>query len=201
MLVTLTHQLGMNRTRAITALAAGVLLLTACDSSTQSTPEQTVTTEYRKFEHQPQDTDVPSAELDEDVLTDLDDHYFRHLGVRDSTEFYMARTDHEDTTAQGLCFIAVERDSEMTVSQCAGPDELDDMVLHLYADAFSSPVEAFLVPDEAQLELPEGWSQIRRNIVLVTDPQNAPTAVQGQLPDYAGGSNDFTLERASRPEM
>lgn len=200
MLVALTHQLGTNRTKAITALATGVLLLTACDSSMQSSPEKTVTTEYRKFENQPQDHDVPAAELDEDVLTDLDDHYFRHLGVRDSTEFYMARTDHEDTTTQGLCFIAVEHDSETTAAQCAGPDELDDMVLHLHAEAFSPPVEAFLVPDEAQLELPEGWSQIRRNIVLVTDPQNAPTAVEGQLPDYAGGSDDFSLERSSSPE-
>lgn len=199
MVFSLTHHLELNRADIIAALCTGVVMLTAC-GSTQSSPDKTVTTEYHRFENQPQDDDVPDAELDEEVLTDLDDHYFRHLGVHESTEFYMARTDHEDTTTQGLCFIAVDNDSDMTASECAGPDELNDMVLHLNADAFSTPVEAFLVPDEAQLELPEGWSQIRTNVVLVTDPQDAPAAVEGQLPDAAGGSYDFTLERTSSSE-
>lgn len=196
MLPNVTHRLETNRIKTVSALVTGAFLLTACGSS----PDTTVTTEYHRFADQPQDNDVPDAELDEDVLTDLDDHYFRRLGVRDSTEFYMARTDHEETTSQGLCFIAVEHDSETTASQCAGPDELDDMVLHLHAKSFSPPVEAFLVPDEAQLDLPEGWTRIRPNIVMITDPDNAPKEVEGQRPDYAGGSEDFTLERSSSSE-
>src|SRR5699024_9600726 len=113
LLPNVTHRLETNRIQTVSALVTGAFLLTACGSS----PDTTVTTEYYRFADQPQDNDVPDAELDEDVLTGLDDHYFRRLGVRDSTEFYMARTDHEETTSQGLCFIAVEHDSETTASQ------------------------------------------------------------------------------------
>lgn len=109
----------------------------------------------------------------------------------------MARTDHEGTTTQGLCFIAVENESDAAEARCAGPGDLDNMVLHLDVDSFNEPIEAFQVPDEAQFDLPEGWSQIRPNVVVITDPQNAPAEVEGQLPDFTGGWENFTLERSS----
>lgn len=135
MLPNVTHRLETNRIKTVTALVTGAFQLTACGSS----PDTTVTTEYYRFANQPQDNDVPDAEL-------------------------------------------------------------DNMVLHLHADSFSPPVEAFLVPDEAQLDLPEGWTRIRPNIVMITDPDNAPDGIEGQRPDYAGGSEDFTLERSSSSE-
>lgn len=147
------------------------------------------------FENQPRDNDVPEIDLDEDALTNLDDHYFRYLGAHGSTDFYMARTDHDGTTTQGLCFIAVDNDTDAAETHCAGPDDLDDMVLQLDTAALGSADEAFLMPDEAELELPEGWSQIRRNVVVITDPEAAAQEAEGTLPDPTGGWENFTIER------
>lgn len=186
----------LNRTKLAVGLCTGVLALTACQSPTDSPPDKTVGTEYRQFERQPSERDVPDVELHDDALIGLDDHYFRHLGVHDSTNFYMARTNHENTTAQGLCFLAVEDSENTAESDCRGPDELDNMVLRLNVTSDSEPVEAFLIPDETQLDLPEGWDRVRDNVVIVTDPQHAPEEVEGQLPGAADWE-DFTLQRQS----
>lgn len=108
----------------------------------------------------------------------------------------MARTNHEGTTTQGLCFIAVDNDLHAAESNCAGPDELDNMVLQLDTVSLSAPVEAFLVPDETKLELPEGWARIRNNVVVITDPQHASQEVDGQLPGKIDWE-DFMLQRNS----
>lgn len=148
------------------------------------------------FAHAPRDADVPDVELAESELSDLDDHYFRHLGVRGSLDFYMARTDHDGTTAQGLCFIAVNDELEAAETNCLAPDDLDNMVVALDPTSLGAPGDAFLIPDDTQLQLPAGWAQIRRNIVLVTDPQQAPQEVEGQLSGTADWEN-FTLQQSS----
>lgn len=148
------------------------------------------------FETQPSARDVPSIELRKEVLQDLEDHYFRYLGVNGLTEFYMARTNHDDTITQGLCFIAVETTVDIEESKCTAPEELGNMVLQLESEDFSTPLEAFLVPDNTQLELPEGWSRIRNNVVIVTDPHNAPQEIEGKLAGPAGPEK-FTLQRGS----
>lgn len=43
--------------------------------------------------------------------------------------------------------------------------------------------EAFLIPAAVHMELSEGWSQIRCNVVVVTDPEIAPTKVERELSD------------------
>ena len=177
----------------ITAVCAGTLALTACQSQTQSSSDKTVATEYRQFEREPSDRDRPEVEFQEEPLVDLDDHYFRHLGVHGSTDFYMARTDYQGTTAQGLCFIAVNNQHE-DATNCVSPDELDHMVVHLDAASLGDPAEAFLVPDETQLELPEGWDRVRDNVVIVTDPKKAATEVEGRVPGVTDWE-DVTLER------
>lgn len=131
------------------------------------------------FANEPSDSDIPDVELDEPALSAVEDHYFRYLGIRGATEFYMARTDHDDTVAQGLCFIAVDTDADdNTTTTCKGPQELEPMVLQL-----GPPVEAFLIPDETRVDnLPEGWSQARRNVVVVTEPEVAPDDAEVRLP-------------------
>lgn len=191
MLFNFTPWIRRNRVKVISGLCVGFLALTGC----QSSPDKSVTTEYRMFENQPRDNDVPEVDLDEDALTNLDDHYFRYLGVHGSTDFYMARTDHDGTSAQALCFIAVDNDADGAETNCAGPDDLENMVLQLDTAALGSADEAFLVPDEAELELPEGWSQIRRNVVVITDPEAAAQEAEGTLPDLTGGWENFTIER------
>ena len=176
------------RCKIIAALGIGGVALAACQSPTASSPEQTVTTEYELFANAPSGHDIPDVELDEPVLEDIEEHYFRYLGVRSATEYYMARTDHEDTVTQGLCFIAVDTETSEANSKCHGPDELDPMVIHL-----ETPVEAFLVPDNTHVEdLPEGWSQARRNIIVVTEPDTAPEEAEVQLPN---SGTEFTLQR------
>lgn len=191
------QRIQLNRTKIGVGLCIGALALTACESSTPESADKTVATEYRKFENQPSDLDVPDVELHEDVLTGLDDHYFRHLGAHEPIDFYMARTNHDGTTTQGLCFIAVNNNQRHPAETiCSIPDELEDMVLQLDIGALGGPNEAFLVPDETKLDLPHGWERIRDNVVIITDPQDAPQEVDGQLP----GTNDwedFTLQRHS----
>lgn len=183
-------RLTQSRTKTVAVLCGCSLVLTACQSSTESSPEQTVTTEYRVFANAPSENDIPEVELDEPELEDIEEHYFRYLGVRGATEFYMARTDHDDTVAQGLCFIAVDTETDEATSQCHGPDELDPMVIHLDA-----PVEAFLIPDDTQIdELPEGWSQARRNVVIVTEPDTARNEAEVLLPG-SDMPTEFTLQR------
>lgn len=181
-----------SRSKIITGLCLSTLVLAACQSPTASSPEQTVTTEFYAFSAEPTHNDIPVVELNEPVLTDVEDHYFRYLGVRGSAEFYMARTDHEDTVAQGLCFIAVDTEIGEATTTCKGPDELDPMVLQL-----DTPVEAFLIPDNTQVDdLPEGWSQARRNVIVVTEPDVAPTEAEVMFPNYSGGLPEaFTLQR------
>lgn len=177
-------------TKIITGVCASALALTACQTDTA--PEHTVTSEYIRFTDQPQpsENDIPDAVLDEPVLSNIEDHYFRYLGVHSSTEFYMARTDHDDTVAQGLCFIAVDTKADEATSECKAPDELDPMVLQL-----DTPVEAFLIPDHADLELPEGWSQVRTNVVVVTDPDIAPEEADMRLTNNRDFWETFTLQR------
>ncbi len=142
------------------------------------------------FANAPSDNDLPDVELNEPALEAIEDHYFRYLGVRDATEFYMARTDHEDTVTQGLCFIAVATESDEASSKCHGPDDLDPMVIHL-----KSPVEAFLIPDDTHVEqLPEGWSQTRRNVIVVTEPDIAPDEAEVLLPN-SDMPTEYTLQR------
>lgn len=190
------HGIRLKHAQAVTAVCAGILALTACQSSTQSSSDKTVATEYRKFEHQPSDRDRPDVELQEEALVGLDDHYFRRLGVHGSTGFYMARTDHENTTTQELCFIIVDTDHDEAETKCVGPDELGNMVVHLDTASLGEPTEAFLVPDQIQLELPEGWARIRNNVVIITDPDNAPEEVDGQLSGTTDWE-DVTLQRTS----
>jgi len=171
-------------------LCVSAAVLTACQSPTASSPEQTVTTEYRVFANAPSDNDLPDVELDEPALEDTEDHYFRYLGVRGAVEFYMARTDHEDTVTQGLCFIAVHTETDEASSKCHGPDDLDPMVIHL-----ETPVEAFLIPDETHVEeLPEGWSQARRNVIVVTEPDIAPDEAEVLLPS-SDMPTEYSLQR------
>jgi hypothetical protein len=178
------------RCKIIAALGIGGVALAACQSPTASSPEQTVTTEYELFANAPSGHDIPDVELDEPVLEDIEEHYFRYLGVRSATEYYMTRTDHEDTVTQGLCFIAVDTETGEANSKCHGPDELGPMVIHL-----ETPVEAFLVPDNTHVEdLPEGWSQARRNVIVVTEPDTAPDEAEVQLPS-SGMPTEFTLQR------
>ena len=179
-----------SRRKIIAGLCVSSVVLAACQSPTASGPEQTVTTEYRVFANAPSDNDLPGVDLDEPALEDIEDHYFRYLGVRGATEFYMARTDHEDTVTQGLCFIAVDTETDEGTSKCHGPDELDPMVIHL-----ETPVEAFLIPDDTHVEeLPEGWSQARRNVIVVTEPDTASEEAEVQLPS-SGMPTEFTLQR------
>lgn len=178
--VTLTPLKRQQATQIITGGCAAVLALTACQSPSESAPDQSVTTEYRQFANQPQPNynDIPAVELDEPAVEEIEDHYFRYLGVRGATEFYMARTDHEEKVAQGLCFIAVDTEADDATTQCKGPDELDPMVIRV-----DTPVEAFLIPDDSQVdELPEGWTQVRTNVVVVTDPDVAPPEADILLP-------------------
>lgn len=186
-------------TKAVTVLGLGIMASTAC----QAAPERTVLTEYTLFEREPSERDVPEVDMAEAALTDLEDHYFRHLGVHGSTDFYMARTDHEDTTTQGLCFMAVDSVDDTEDSTCVGPDALEggdltDMVVHLDTSSGDGPSDAFLVPDDARFDdMPEGWSHIRNNVVVVTDPQSAPEGVEGQIPSGQDTWDEFTLQRDS----
>lgn len=190
MSVTLTPASKHPRSKILAGLGISTIVLTACQSPTESIPEQTVTTEYRAFANAPSENDIPEMEFDEPLLEDIEDHYFRHLGVRGATEFYMARTDHEDTVTQGLCFIAVDTKTDEATSKCHGPDELDPIVIHT-----DTPVEAFLIPDDTQVdELPEGWSQARRNIIVVTDPDTAADEAEVLLPS-SDLPTEFTLQR------
>jgi hypothetical protein len=178
------------RPTIIAALCVSAVVLTACQSPTASSPDQTVTTEYRVFANAPNDNDLPDVELDEPALEGIEDHYFRYLGVRGPTEFYMARTDHDDTVTQGLCFIAVDTETNEATSKCHGPDDLEPMVIHL-----ENPVEAFLIPDDTHIdELPEGWSQARRNVIVVTEPDTAPDEAEVQLPS-SDMPPEYTLQR------
>jgi len=179
-----------SRGKLIAGLCVSSVALAACQSPSASSPEQTVTTEYRVFANAPSDNDLPDVELDEPILENVEDHYFRYLGVREATEFYMARTDHDDTVTQGLCFIAVNTETDEATSKCHGPDDLEPMVIHL-----ETPVEAFLIPDDTHVEeLPEGWSQARRNVIVVTEPDTAPKEAEVQLPS-SGMPTEFTLQR------
>lgn len=179
-----------SRSKFIAGFCVSAVVLTACQSPTESGPERTVTTEYRAFTNSPHNNDIPDVELDEPVLEDIEDHYFRYLGLRDATKFYMARTDHEDTVTQGLCFIAVDTETNDATSTCRGPEDLDPMVIHL-----ETPVEAFLIPDDTHVEeLPEGWSQARRNVVVVTEPDTAPDEAEVLLPS-SGMPTEYTLQR------
>ncbi|OAV53971.1 hypothetical protein [Enteractinococcus helveticum] len=163
--------------------------LTAC----QAAPETTVVNEYGVFSHQPTEEDVPAVVLDDEALQGVDDHYFRYLGDRETIDFYMARTNPDETT-QGLCFIAVHADRDKAMSNCVGPEDIDDMIVPLDATTMGAPGQAFLIPDNAHIDLPAGWTKIRPNIVMVTDPDTAVDQVEGQLPANMG-QEDFTLHR------
>lgn len=186
----INRSLPAGRIKAATGVLTAALVLGGCGAD----PDRTVLMDYRLFTNQPQDSDVPDVELTEDVLTDLDEHYFRKVGEDEAIEFFAARTDHEDDARQGLCLIAVDVDIDDADANCAEPDELDEATVGLYASSLSQPVEAFLVPDETQLEPPEGWDQISDNVVVITDSESAQQEIGGQLPSDSGWE-DFTLER------
>ncbi|NWN87905.1 MAG: hypothetical protein HLX51_05095 [Micrococcaceae bacterium] len=172
----------------VTGVCASVLVFTACQTDT--TPEHSVTSEYLRFTEQPRENDIPDVALNEPALNNIADHYFRYLGVNGSTEFHMARTDHDDTVAQGLYFIAVDTETDDATSQCHGPNDLEPMVVQL-----DTPVEAFLIPDDTHVdELPEGWSQVRRNVVVITEPERAPEEAEVWL-QGAGTREAHTLQR------
>ncbi len=178
------------QSKIIAGLCVSSVALAACQSPTASSPERTVTTEYRVFADAPSENDLPDVDLDEPALKDIEDHYFRYLGVRGATEFYMARTDHKETVTQGLCFIAVDTETDEASSKCHRADDLDPMVLHL-----ETPVEAFLIPDDTHVEqLPEGWSQTRRNVIVVTEPDTAPDEAEVLLPN-SDMPTEYTLQR------
>lgn len=173
-----------------------VVVLTGCANDSAAL-QISVAHEYHRFGHEPEERDVPDLLPAESALDGLDQHYFRHIGVKQDTQFYLARTNHDETTQQGLCFFAINHESQQSVSTCVTPDEiqvLDDLILGLDVSGMGLPAEAFLVPDTVELELPAGWSQHRQNLVLVTEPERASSTAQGRFM-YSPGLDSFTLDR------
>lgn len=191
MSLTLTTPIRLPRAHIAIGMCAGALALTACQSGTDDAVAQSVTAQYYMFAGEPSENDIPDVELDDPALEDTEDHYFRYLGVHGSTEFYMARTDHEETVAQGLCFIAVDTETDEPTTACKGPDELDPMVVQV-----DTPVEAFLIPDGTHIdELPEGWAQVRTNVLAVTEPDVAADEAEVMLPVDSEPPQEYTLQR------
>lgn len=180
----------------MTAVAAGLLALTACDSS----PVRAVLNEYEVFTQPPDETDSLDAEVVAKVLPGLETTHIRRVGSDGSAEFYAALFEDPETEPgqvpeQGLCFIVMDNGRDVAESACQPPDDLEVPIMKLHVDDATDPVEAFLLPDEATIEkMPPGWVQISPNVVVVSDAQNAQNEVSGIL---ANRNEEFTLKRDS----
>lgn len=180
----------------MTVVTAGLLALTACDSS----PDRAVLNEYEVFIQQPDETDSLDAEVVAKALPDVEVSHIRRVGADGPTEFYAALFEDPDTDPgqvpeQGLCFIVLGDAHDVAESACRPPDELEVPIVKLHVHDVAEPIEAFLMPDEATIEkMPSGWVQISPNVVVVSDTQNAQNEVNGILADR---NEEFTLKRDS----
>lgn len=149
---------------------------------------------------------MPDAELEDPLLVDLDDEYFRLVGRYSSTVFHAALINHHDGDSaddlnQGLCLIAVDPDRQAVTSHCESPSDPENPTIRLAADDERGPLEAFLVPDELEFDVPTGWSRTNTNIVVIDDPGSAPEETTGTLPGFGiWNDSDVILERESSTE-
>lgn len=168
---------------AITGIFACALVVSACASE----PERAAIADYETFTREPRDSDVPEAEFDESPLNELEDSYFRQVGRYESTIFYAAVSNQHDAasdeqTGQGLCFIALDSDDGSTSTSCKDPSQLDNPTISLSVqDSSHGTMDAFLVPDQLDIDLPDGWTRTNTNVVIVPDPDTGDQEVTGSL--------------------
>ncbi|WBL20459.1 hypothetical protein [Citricoccus sp. NR2] len=163
--------------------------------------------DYEVFTREPRNTDVPEMEFDESSLNDLDEAYFRHVGRYASTMFYAALVNEqggssEEDSGQGLCFIALDGDDGTAATTCKAANELDAPTLSMTVqDSSHGDLDTFLVPDQLDIDLPDGWARTNTNVVIVPDPDASEQSVTGSLSGRGiWDDKDIILERGNTTE-
>ncbi|MGO1184347.1 MAG: hypothetical protein ACTHZ5_15530 [Micrococcaceae bacterium] len=150
--------------------ALGATLITACSDQT---PEP-VMNEYQVFTQESSDTDVENLERVRNLVDDLDENTLRQVGTDGDTRFYTALSTPDDDEAEGetLCFIIDHGGDDAAAASCPSTADLEAPVVWLWSQSTQGSVEAYLVPDQQGLDLPEGWRQIGPNVLVLEDSED-----------------------------
>ncbi|WBL18369.1 hypothetical protein [Citricoccus sp. NR2] len=147
-------------------------------------PPRAVMNDYLVFSQESPEDDAELLERFQGFASDLDLSTLRQVGSDGDVRFFtgMATTETEveadssDIAADQLCFIIDHGPDSAASMTCPTIEGSEQPVAWLWSSTTTGSVEAYLVPDQNQLDLPEGWRQISPNILVIARSESTADA-------------------------
>lgn len=156
-------------------LAAGTVAVAFVLGGCADEQPRAVMNDYQVFSEKPPADDPELHERFQGFASELDVSTLRQVGsdrdVRFFTGLAKADTDHDETSPDRLCFIIDHGPDSAAPMTCPSIEGSAPPVAWLWSSTTTGSVEAYLVPDQNQLDLPEGWRQVSPNVLVINNSE------------------------------